>query len=67
MAIYQYKCPNCEEQLEKSKKMKERNNKEKCPKCNTEMSRLISNTSFHLKGKGWYVTDYKKTAKSDSD
>jgi predicted nucleic acid-binding Zn ribbon protein len=24
------------------------------------VTRLISNCSFHLKGTGWYVTDYKK-------
>jgi predicted nucleic acid-binding Zn ribbon protein len=31
-----------------------------CPKCRRKVRRLISNTSFHLKGSGWYVTDYAR-------
>ena len=32
-----------------------------CPECGAEdgLKRLISQTSFVLKGSGWYVTDYK--------
>ena len=30
----------------------------RCPTCQTKVTKLISNTSFHLKGSGWYVTDY---------
>lgn len=29
-----------------------------CPDCGGEVKKLISNTSFVLKGSGWYVTDY---------
>jgi predicted nucleic acid-binding Zn ribbon protein len=32
----------------------------RCPACSGRITRLISNCSFHLKGTGWYVTDYKK-------
>ena len=33
----------------------------KCESCGGDMSKLISQTSFSLKGKGWYATDYKNT------
>jgi len=32
---------------------------ESCPQCGGgDIHRIISNTSFKLKGSGWYVTDY---------
>ena len=31
-----------------------------CRECKGKLSKLISNCAFHLKGNGWYVTDYKK-------
>jgi predicted nucleic acid-binding Zn ribbon protein len=42
-----------------------------CPSCKGRLKRLISVTSFQLKGNGWYATDYKnkdkrkKEAKAD--
>ena len=36
----------------------------KCPTCKGKVKKLISNTSFQLKGTGWYITDYAR--KSDS-
>src|SRR5258705_6811645 len=30
----------------------------RCPRCNRKVQRLISQTSFQLKGSGWYATDY---------
>jgi len=38
---------------------------EKCSKCGAAISRLISRTSFQLKGTGWYKTDYTGTNKVD--
>jgi predicted nucleic acid-binding Zn ribbon protein len=32
----------------------------KCPSCSGEVTKLISQCSFHLKGTGWYATDYAK-------
>jgi len=31
----------------------------KCNKCDGQLKPIISHSSFHLKGNGWYVTDYK--------
>jgi putative FmdB family regulatory protein len=58
MPIYEYQCGECKQIFEEwQKDFKER--KHTCPVCGGEAERLISNTSFVLKGSGWYVTDYK--------
>ena len=56
--IYEYRCENCGEELEKFQRIKEETLVD-CPKCGqSKLARLISRTSFILKGKGWYATDY---------
>ena len=37
-----------------------------CPNCNGMSNRLISQSSFILKGTGWYVTDYARKDGSSS-
>lgn len=69
MPIYEYKCPKCGE-FEVTQRITEDALK-KCPTCKSKVERLLSRTSFVLKGTGWYATDYaSKTggdaAKSDS-
>jgi predicted nucleic acid-binding Zn ribbon protein len=32
----------------------------KCPTCRGKVTKLISSTTFHLKGSGWYITDYAR-------
>ncbi len=57
MPIYEYRCEDCEQIFEEW----QRNFEEKqviCPVCGSNAERIISNTSFILKGSGWYVTDY---------
>jgi len=36
-----------------------------CPICGGEVKKLLSQSSFILKGSGWYVTDYVR--KNDSN
>jgi predicted nucleic acid-binding Zn ribbon protein len=31
-----------------------------CPICEGTVQKLISRSAFHLKGDGWYVTDYAR-------
>lgn len=68
MPIYEYECLNCgkvDEVLQKFSDLP----KATCDHCNGKLQKLISHSSFHLKGTGWYVTDYSKsgqTAKSNS-
>jgi len=38
----------------------------RCQKCRGKMEKVVSRTSFQLKGGGWYVTDYsRKSSGSD--
>ena len=65
MPIYEYECPKCGV-MEVSQRITE-DPLAKCPQCKRrKVKKLISNTSFQLKGSGWYVTDYggKKTGDS---
>lgn len=60
--IYEYKCQSCENVQEHWQKMSDPG-PEECQTCHDlgKMERIISATSFVLKGKGWYATDYKKS------
>lgn len=64
MPIYEYQCDNCGV-FELSQRITEDPLK-KCPTCKSKVRRLISNTSFMLKGSGWYATDYGRSKKSSS-
>ena len=57
MPIYEYKCMKCNEQIEVMQKMSDDPLTE-CTECGGELKKLITGTSFVLKGGGWYVTDY---------
>ncbi len=66
MPIYEYECTRCgtvEEALQKftDKPLT------KCRQCTGKLRKLISNSAFHLKGSGWYVTDYAKKSTSPSN
>lgn len=58
MPIYEYRCDRCGV-FEVTQRITEPA-LEKCPTCRKKVSRLISATSFQLKGSGWYVTDYAR-------
>ncbi len=64
MPIYEYQCDNCGV-FEYSQRIVEDPLK-KCPTCKGRVRRLISNTSFMLKGSGWYATDYGRSKSSSS-
>jgi putative FmdB family regulatory protein len=65
MPIYEYRCQHCGV-FEVSQRITE-GPLTTCPTCEGEVHRLISLTSFVLKGSGWYATDYaRSTDKSES-
>ncbi len=57
MPIYEYECNKCKKKLEVVQKFNDPLLTE-CPECRGQLRKLISNTSFVLKGDGWYVSDY---------
>lgn len=57
MPVYEYECTECGEVEEALQKISEPPLKE-CPRCKGQLKKLISQSTFHLKGSGWYVTDY---------
>lgn len=63
MPIYEYECAGCGEVSEIVHGINEKP-KTKCPTCGGKLKRLMSLNSFHLKGTGWYKTDYAKPDKS---
>jgi putative FmdB family regulatory protein len=62
MPIYEYKCQKCGRQYEAFQGINEPDLKS-CKFCKGKVHKLMSMTSFSLKGTGWYATDYagKKT------
>jgi putative FmdB family regulatory protein len=63
MPIYEYKCDKCGI-VEVMQRITE-DRLEKCPNCNGNVERIISHTSFVLKGSGWYATDYANKPKAE--
>jgi putative FmdB family regulatory protein len=59
MPIYEYRCEKCQHQFDLFQKITDEPVKD-CPECGGPVCKLISSTSFILKGSGWYVTDYGK-------
>jgi putative FmdB family regulatory protein len=67
LPIYEYQCTQCGKIYEVFQSAKDEPLK-KCKDCLGEVTKLISNCSFQLKGTGWYVTDYarKESGKEES-
>ena len=64
MPIYEYECRGCGELHEFIQKFSD-SPKRKCPSCGKlRLKKLISAAAFHLKGDGWYVTDFRDKGKS---
>lgn len=66
MPIYEYKCASCGEITERLQKINDTLLHD-CPACGAKgaLHRLISHTSFILKGTGWYETDFKDKSKKN--
>ena len=68
MPIYEYQCAACGQVVERWQKISDSPLAE-CPGCGGRLHKIISSCAFHLKGSGWYVTDYagKNAASGPSD
>jgi putative FmdB family regulatory protein len=59
MPIYEYNCLECHHEFEVIQKFSDPPLAQ-CPSCSGKVRKLISRSAFHLKGEGWYVTDYAR-------
>jgi putative FmdB family regulatory protein len=59
MPIYEYECEDCGQVEEAWQKFSDAPLSQ-CKHCSGSLHKLISQSAFHLKGSGWYVTDYNK-------
>jgi putative FmdB family regulatory protein len=59
MPIYEYNCLDCHHEFEVIQKFSDPPLAQ-CPSCSGKVQKLISRSAFHLKGEGWYVTDYAR-------
>lgn len=69
MPIYEYECSQCHQTSDALQKVNDPA-PEACPHCGAQhtLSRLVSRTSFVLKGGGWYADLYGSTkSKSGSE
>ena len=67
MPIYEYECGACGGRHEFIQKISE-GPKRKCPACGKpKLKKLVSAAAFHLKGTGWYVTDFRDKDKKKAN
>jgi putative FmdB family regulatory protein len=60
MPLYEYKCHSCGKTFEVIQKFSDEPLAAHIG-CGGEVERLLSAPAFHLKGTGWYATDYAKS------
>jgi putative FmdB family regulatory protein len=65
MPIYEYKCEQCGNVEEALQRISD-DPLTTCEHCSGKLHKLISHSTFHLKGSGWYVTDYANKNTSDT-
>ncbi len=65
MPIYEYECSKCGRIDEVIQKFSDKP-LTKCKYCSGKLHKLISHSSFHLKGTGWYVTDYSNASRNSA-
>ena len=67
MPIYEYRCAVCGHQDEHLQKVSDAP-LTACPACGKrKYQKQLSAAGFHLKGTGWYATDFKGGAKKSAD
>lgn len=65
MPLYEYQCTKCGEIEEAIQKFSDPP-LTTCRHCSGILTKLISQSSFHLKGTGWYATGYSKPPASSA-
>lgn len=63
MPIYEYLCSPCQHLHEEMRKVEQRDASPPCEKCGGGTHRVVSLTSFALKGGGWFKDSYSNDKK----
>ena len=59
MPIYEYKCEKCKDCVELLLKATDES-EQLCEKCGGALKKMVTNSTFHLYGSGFHVTDNKR-------
>ncbi|MBC8209059.1 MAG: zinc ribbon domain-containing protein [Desulfobulbaceae bacterium] len=65
MPVYEYECSDCKKIFEVQQRMADKP-LTGCPECEGSVKKLMSMSSFQLKGGGWYADGYASTNQSAS-
>ena len=66
MPIYEYRCASCGFTKDHLQKMSD-TPLSICPECNKESyAKALTAPGFHLKGSGWYASDFKDKPKAEA-
>jgi putative FmdB family regulatory protein len=65
MPIYEYLCEKCGSHTEVIQKVNDEPLK-RCQKCRGKLQKVVSRTSFQLKGGGWYLSDYSRKSSPET-
>ena len=63
MPVYEYECPACEKVFELHQGIND-SPLTSCSVCGGEVKKIMSMSSFHLKGGGWYTDGYASGSSS---
>jgi putative FmdB family regulatory protein len=66
MPVYEYECQACDQVFEVQQKISDDPLKT-CPECQGEVKKLMSMSSFQLKGGGWYADGYASASAKDGN
>lgn len=61
MPVYEYECRECKKVFEVQQRISD-DPLTQCPECEGEVKKIISMTSFQLKGGGWYADGYSSAS-----
>lgn len=65
MPVYEYRCEKCGKEFEAWQRISD-DPIDTCSECGGTARKLISHSTFVLKGSGWYVTDYGTRSSASS-
>ena len=64
MPVYEYECKECEKVFEVQQRMSDKP-LTNCQECGATVTKLMSMSSFQLKGGGWYSDGYSSTSEGE--